>query len=128
LPGPQINPQQSSDRLRNVTGPATIAYGTCETRVLTYRAAQAKVVGILHPAIDLDLLAFKADVGQSMLATTVWAAGHIDTQLLIERRHSLLQFLHQPARERLGFRDGQFAEFRAGTGDCAPPKHRRRHG
>ncbi len=86
------------------------------------RSAHAEVVGIDQAVVDFDLLALNADVGDPVLAATVGASGDVQLQVLIESGQTFLQFFHQPARETLGFGDGQFAEFRAAARHGAAPE------
>src|SRR5215471_17761282 len=126
MPGLKIVAQETLDGIGHIIGGTTIADRPREARMLAHRAAQAEVIGVLGPAVSLDLLAFQADIGDAMLAATVGTAGYIELQLLIKFRQALFKFLDQPARERLGFSDGQLAELTAGAGDSATPEGRSR--
>ncbi len=88
------------------------------------RAADAEVIGIDHAAVDFHLLAFDADVGDPVLPATVGASGDVELQVLIEAGQAFFQFLDQPAREALGLRDCQLAEFRAAAGDGSAVERR----
>src|SRR5947207_10550257 len=103
----QVLAQEPFYGLRRFLRRAAKANRTRECRVLANAAAYAEIVGIYHLAVDLYLLAFHADVRQPVLPATVRASGHIEAQLLVELRYTLLQLFHQPAGERFGLGDGQ---------------------
>ena len=75
-------------------------------------------------SVDFHFLALDADVGDPVLTATVGASGYVQLQVLIETGQTLFQFFDQPAREALGFGDGELAEFRAAAGDCAARESR----
>src|ERR1700760_3147919 len=75
----------------------------------------------------LDFFAFKADVGNPMLAAAIRAAGHVQLQLLIELRNPFLDLFDQPARKALRLRNSKLAELRAGAGNRAAPEGRALH-
>src|SRR5215471_20074766 len=82
----QIVAQQALDSIGRFFRRASVSDWTPEARVLTYAATQAEVVRVNHLAVDLDLLAFHANICKAVLAATVGAAGHVQPELLIELR------------------------------------------
>jgi hypothetical protein len=123
----EIAAQQTLNRIRHFVGRATITHRAAEACVLAYGAAKAEVVGILNAAINLELLAFQSDIGNAVLAATVWAACHIQFQLLIKLRNALFQLLNQPAGEGFRFCYRQLAELAAGASYSATPERRGRN-
>src|SRR6185295_18794219 len=87
-------------------------------------AADAEVVRVDDRAVDLDLLALDAEVGDPVLAAAVRAARDVDPELLIEARQTLLERLHELAREALRLGERELAELRAGARDGATPERR----
>src|SRR5215471_15418214 len=120
----QVVTQQPLDSIGRFFRRASVSDWTPEARVLTYAAAQAEVVRVHQLAVDLDLLAFHANICKAMLATTVGTSGNVQSELLIELRELLLKFFHQPARERLCFCNGQLAEFGASASYSPTPERR----
>ena len=116
--------QQTLDRRRHRGRGQPEPDGPRDRLVAADRAADAEVVGVDERAVDLDLLALDAEVGDPVLAAAVRAAGDVDPQLLVEARQALLQALHQPAREALGLGERQLAELGAGARDGAAPERR----
>ncbi len=92
-----------------------IAYRSRNGCELPEASAHANVVGIDHFAVDPDFLSFDTDIGDPVLAATIGAAGDVEFQLLIETGDAFLEFGGQPAREAFGFREREFAVFRAGA-------------
>src|SRR5579862_8222944 len=127
LSSAQILPQQSFDCFRHEWRRAAKSDWSRCTRKFTHRTAEAEVIGVGHLAFVLDLLSFQANVSDPMLAATIWAASNVNLELLIKLRQPFFHLVHQPARESLGFRDGEFAEFGARAGDRASEEHRAFH-
>src|SRR5207244_13075522 len=118
----QVAAQQALDRVWNLAGRAAVANRTRRCLVQADGATQAEVVRIHHAAIQLDLFALNANVSDPVLTATVRTPCDMELQVLIETRQPLLQFLDQPAREALRFRDGQFAELGPAARNCSPPE------
>ena len=95
--------------------------------MLSHGTADAEVERVDHLAVDLDLLALQADVGDPVLAAAVGAAGHVDSQLLVEARHALVHLIGKPARKAFGLCDRQLAELGAGAGHGPAPEVRGFH-
>src|SRR5689334_5820493 len=118
----QIAGQQALNGVRHFTGRAAISNWPAKARTLAHGPAQAEIIGVLDAPVDLELLAFQADIGNAVLAATVRAAGDIELQLLVKRRQALLQLFHQPSRKGLRLSDGEFAELAAGAGHSPAPE------
>ena len=115
----QVFAEQPLDCFRDKRGWATVADGARDGGMLAHRSTEAEVVSIGQFAFVLDFLAFHADVCDPVLAASIGASGHMEAELLIELRKTLFHFVDEPAREALGFSDGQFAELSAGAGDSS---------
>src|SRR5258708_6173339 len=120
----EILPEQSLDRLRNLSREAAISHGPRRRLMQTQRSAQAEVIGIDETSVDFHLLAINANVGNPVLPATVRASRNVQLQVLIKAWQTLFQFLDQPAGEALRLRDGQLAELRAAASDGAPKEGR----
>ena len=120
----EILPEQSLDRIRNLSRRAAISHGPRRCLMQTERSAKAEVIGINKAAVDFNLLAINANIGNPVLSATVRASGNVQFQVLIEAWQTLFQFFHQPAREALRLRDRQLAELRAAARDGAAPERR----
>src|SRR5579863_1426626 len=118
----EILVEQALQRIRNFGRGAAVAHGPRRCLMQSQCAPYAKIVGIDQAVVDFDLLALDADVGNPVLAATVGTARHMQLQVLIEARQTLLQFLYQPTRETLGFGDGKLAELGAAAGNRSPRK------
>src|ERR1035438_2459735 len=118
----QVLPQQTLERIRHLSRRTAISDWPRCSLVQTKRSAQAEVVGVDHAVLNFDLLAFNANIGDPVLSATVGASGDVQFQMLIETRQTFFQFLHQPAREALGFGDSQLAEFRPAARHRAAPE------
>src|SRR3989454_151560 len=88
------------------------------------RAADAEVVGAHERAVDLQLLALDADVGDPVLAARVGAAGDVQLHVLLKARQPPLEILDEPLREALGLRQRELAELGARAGDGAAAERR----
>src|SRR5438309_3979693 len=120
----EILPEQSLDRIRNLSRRAAISHGPRGCLMQTERSAKAEVIGINKATVDFNLLAINANIGNPVLSATVRASGNVQFQVLIEAWQTLFQFFHQPAREALRLRDRQLAELRAAARDGAAPERR----
>src|SRR5262245_62624843 len=89
------------------------------------RAAHAEVVGVEDRAVDLELLALEAEVGDPVLPTAVRAADHVDPEMLLEPGQPLLERFDKAAGETLRLGERQLAELGARTGDRPAPERRR---
>src|SRR5437660_1411470 len=118
----QVAAQPALHRIRKLAGGATVANRTGRRLVQTDRTPKAEVVGVHHSPIQLDLLALNPDVSDPMLPATVRTPGDMQFEVLIEARQAFFQFLDQPAREALGFRDRQLAEFRPAASNGSTPE------
>ena len=58
-------------------------------------ASQAEVIRVHKAVVILDLLTFDTDIGNPVLTATVWAAGDVQLQILVEARQPLFQFFNQ---------------------------------
>lgn len=58
LPVHQIGSQQAFDRVWHILGTTTIRRWASNRGELSEAAAQTELIGIYHPAVYLDLLAF----------------------------------------------------------------------
>src|SRR5437868_3232035 len=96
----QIAAQQSFECLRHFSRRRAIAYRSSSTGPGSDGTSDTKVIGIDQFAALFDLLAFKPDVCDPMLPTTVGTSGNVQLELLIEFGNTRLQLLDQPARER----------------------------
>src|SRR4029077_1071235 len=123
----EILPEQSLDRIRNLSRKAAISNRPRGRLMQTERSAKAEVIGIDEAAVDFHLLTINANVGNPVLSATVRASGNMQLQVLIETWQALFQFFHQPAGEALGLRDRQLAEFRAAACNGAAPERRPAH-
>src|SRR4030095_8291537 len=74
------------------------------------RAAHAEVVSVHERAVDLDLLALEAEVGDPVLPAAVRAAGDVDPEMLLEPGQALLERLDEAAGEALRLGERQLAE------------------
>src|SRR6267143_6528782 len=105
--------QQPFDGVRHFGRRATKPDGPRNRRELADAAPNAEVIRVDHPAIDLQLLAFDADVRDPVLAAAIRASGDVQLELLLETRQALIELFGEPARETFRFCERQFAKFRA---------------
>ena len=82
-------------------------------------AADAEIVGVDHFAVGFDFLAFDADVGDPVLAAGIGATGDVEAEVFLIVGETIFELLGEPAGERLGFREREFAKFGAGASDGA---------
>src|ERR1700682_4706084 len=80
----EILPQQSLDRIRNLSRKAAISHGPRGRLMQAERSAKAEVIGIDEAPVDFHLLAINANVGNPVLSATVRASGNVQLQVLIE--------------------------------------------
>src|SRR5258708_408470 len=120
----EIVPEQSLDRLRNLSRKAAISHRPRRRLMQTERSAQAEVIGINETSVHFHLLAINANVGNPVLSATVRASRNVQRQVLIKAGQTLFQFLDQPAGEALRLRDRQLAELRAAASDGASKEGR----
>ncbi len=111
--------EKARDGFGYFIGTATVADGTRDGRDVADTTAHAKIVGVDKFAIDLDFLAFDANVGDPMLAATVGATGDVQLQVMLEIGIAVLESFGQPASEALGFGKSKFAKFGTGASDSA---------
>src|SRR5260370_6124972 len=104
-------------------GGATVSDWPGDRGELANRAADAEVVGVHHATVHFDFLAFKADVGDPMLAATVRASGDVQLQLLIETGDAIFERLDEPASEAFRFGKSELAKFRPGASDRPARKY-----
>src|SRR5262245_54824922 len=76
--------QQAFDRRRDSRGRQAKPDRARDRLMAADGAADAEVVGIDDRAVDLDLLALDAEIGDPVLAAAVRAARDVDPELLIE--------------------------------------------
>src|SRR6266849_7919977 len=120
----QILPEQSLDRIRNLSRKTAISHGARSRLMQTERSTKAEVIGIDEAAVDFHLLAINTNVGNPVLSATVRASGNVQLQVLIETRQTLFQFFHQPQGKALRLRDRELAELRAAACHGAAPERR----
>src|SRR5712675_646359 len=120
--------QQSLDGVRHIRRCAAISNRPRNGCELTNAAANAKVVGIDHASILLDLLAFNADVRNPMLSAAIRATGNVQLELFLKSRQALIEFLCKPAGKALRFSERQLAKFRARASHCSTRKGGSAHG
>src|SRR5882757_9328673 len=104
--------QQSLDGVRHIRRCATVSNRSRNGCELTNASANAKVVGIDHPPILLDLLAFNADVRDPVLPAAIRAPGDVQLELLLKAGQALVQFFCEPTRKALRLSKRQFTKFR----------------
>src|SRR6267378_6805087 len=119
--------QQPLDGVRHFGRRAPITYRPRNRRKLPHAAPNAEVIRVHHPSIDLQLLAFDADVRDPMLPATIRASSDVQLELLLEPRQALIELFRKPAREALCFCQRQLAKFRTGAGNGAARKRRGAH-
>ena len=81
-------------------------------------AADAEVVGVDERAVDLQLLALDADVGDPVLAAGVGAAGHVDPHVAIEARQPRLEVARRAGARSPWSRSARACRTRC---RCRPP-------
>src|SRR6266478_7971229 len=119
--------QQPFDGVRHFGRRAAKPDGPRNRRELADAAPNAEVIRVDHPAIDLQLLAFDADVRNPVLAAAIRASGDVQLEVLLETRQALIELFRKPAREALRFGQRQLAKFRTGAGNGAARKRRGAH-
>src|SRR5580765_7279174 len=119
--------KQPFNGVRHFRRRATIANRPRDRCKLAHAAANAKVVGIHHAPILLDLLAFNADVRDPVLPAAIRAAGDVQLELLLKARQPLIEFLRKPARKALRLGKGQLAKFRTRARNGSARKSRSAH-
>src|SRR6266481_4107916 len=107
--------QQPLDGVRHFGSRAPITYRPRNRRKLPHAAPNAEVIRVHHPSIDLQLLAFDADVRDPMLPATIRASSDVQLELLLKPRQALIELFRKPAREALCFCQRQLAKFRTGA-------------
>src|SRR5258708_4743034 len=90
----EILPEQSFDRIRNLSRRAAISHGPRRRLMQTESSAKAEVIGIDDASVDFHLLAINSNVGNPVLSATVRASSNVQLQVLIETRQTLFQFFH----------------------------------
>src|SRR6516165_6507210 len=113
------NMEKALDSVRDFVSAAAVTDRPGNGSGLPDAAANAEVVGIHHFAVDLDFLAFDANVRDPVLAATIGATGNVELELPLEVREALLEFLGEPSGKGFGFGQSEFAEFGAGAGNCS---------
>jgi hypothetical protein len=108
--------KKARDGIGNFIGAAPEANGTRNGSDVANTATNAEIVGVDQFAIDLDFLAFDADVGDPVLAATIGAAGDVQFELMLEIGIAIFESFSEPASEALGFGESEFAKFGAGAG------------
>jgi len=114
-----VGAEETGDGVGNFFGAAAVADGTGDGSELADSAANAKIVGVDELAVLFDFFAFDADVGDPVLAATVGAAGDVELDVFAEAGETVFELFGEPAGERFGFGESEFAEFGAGAGDGA---------
>src|SRR5713226_7933473 len=109
--------QQPLDGVRHFRRRATKAHGPRNRRELAHAAPDAEVIRVDHPAIDLQLFAFDADVRDPVLPAAIRASGDVQLELLLEPRQALIELFRKPTREAFCFCQCQLAKFRTGAGN-----------
>ena len=122
MPSGQVLAQQALDRFGDKRCGAAVSNGARDGRVLADCSAETEVVSVGQLALELDFLAFHADVGNPMLSAAIGAAGDMELELLVKLRQALFKFIDEPAREAFCLSDCELAELRACAGDCAAPE------
>src|SRR5271165_376275 len=118
----QVAFQQSFYGVRHVEGRAAVSNRTSDGLMFANCSSNAKVVSVDKLAVVLDLLAFKANISDPVLAATVGAPRDVQLEVLLEARQSLIEFFGQPAAKRFGLSDCEFAKFGSRAGDDAAPE------
>src|SRR6202012_2563289 len=116
---------QPLNRLRAILRGRTIPNLPCNAGILAHRSANAEIKRVDQLAILLDLLSLKPNVRNPRLPARVRASRHMQPQLLVELRNSLLQFAHEPLVEALRLRNRQLAELRPRARYRTAEEHRR---
>src|SRR5205814_8331443 len=80
-------------------------------------APPTQKVGVDQCAVDLELLALHADVGDPVLSARVRAPRDVQLHVLMEARQAPLEILDEPPGKLLGLRERELAELRAGARD-----------
>ena len=101
LAGGEVAAEQALDGGGGVFGGGAVAEGARRTGVLADGSADAEVEGVLELAVNLELLAFEADVGDPVLAAGVGAAGDVELDLLVEAGESAFHFFDEPLAKPL---------------------------
>src|ERR1700757_2897302 len=109
--------KQALDGVGNVRGRAAISHRSGYRSDVANASAYAEVIRIHHFSADFDFLALDADIRNPMLAATVRASGDVQFNLFENPRQPFVEFGGEPARETLGFRQCQLAEFRSRARD-----------
>lgn len=120
-----VGAEETGDGVGNFFGAAAVADGTGDGSELANGAAHAEIVGVNELAIELDFFAFDTDVGDPVLPATVGAAGDVEFDVVAKAGETVFELFGEPAGERLGFGESEFAEFGAGAGDGAANEGRR---
>src|SRR6185437_7560273 len=118
----EIGLEQALDGIRHVFCSRTVAERARGTSVLANGPTNAELEGINQLAVLLDLLAFKTDIGDPVLAAAVGAAGDVQLDLLIEARKTVFHLADHPLCKSFSFGNGKLAELGAGAGNRAAPE------
>src|SRR5580700_7167594 len=116
--------QQPLDGIGNIRGGAAIANRPGDRSNLAEASADTEVVGVYHPAIYFDFFSLNADVGDPMLPATIWAASDVESQPFLKIGKPLFEFLREPSRKTLCFRQCELAKFRSRAGHGSACEHR----
>jgi len=111
--------KKTRDGIGNFIGAAPEANRTRDGSDVANTAANAEIVSVDKLTIDLDFLAFDADVGDPVLAATVGAASDVQFELMLETGIAVFERFGEPASEALRFGESELAEFGAGAGHRA---------
>jgi hypothetical protein len=111
--------QKAWDGVGNFIGAAPETNGTRYGSDVADAATNAEIVGIDKFAIDLDFLAFDANVGDPVLTATIGAAGDMQLELMLKVGIAFFESFGDPPSEVLGFRESELAKFGTGAGHRA---------
>src|SRR5215472_2180781 len=91
----EISTEQTLEGLGHFTGEAAIAHRPRRGLMETQSPADAEVIRVKHAAIDFELFAFDADVGDPVLTATVRASRDVQFQVLIETGKPFIEFVDE---------------------------------
>src|SRR6202158_235015 len=116
--------QQPLYGVRHFGRRATEAHRPRNRSELAHAAANAEVIRVDHPTVDLQLLAFDSNVRDPVLAAAIWASSDVQLELLLESRQSLIELFREPARKALRLSQRQLAELRPRASNGSARKSR----